>query len=151
MFSTESLNWMEPDQRPKVEPMSWASPQRAGPSWGSMTTASSLIPTSYSAPSSSKLRTSKKFLDDALTHFDTKISPWKTPSEYIDAEADYVSNIVHEIQDPTRRVETEYASFSHTMIYSVSRKCCSHLTSIIIWPIAASHCLHPGPFNAVLK
>jgi hypothetical protein len=151
-LSTESPNWMEPDQRSEVEPVSWASPLSAGASWGSMTTSSSLPPF---APSStihiSKLRTSKKYLDDALSHFDTNISPWKTPSEYIDAEVDYVSNIVHEIQDPTRRVEIVYAGFGQTMIYSVSRKCCNPLTSMIIWPIAASHCLHLDSFIAVLK
>lgn len=88
-----------------------------------MTTASSLTPISdfSHAPSTihtRKLPTSKKTLDDALTDFETNISPWKTPSEYIDAEANYVNNIVHEIQDLTQRVEMEYASFDQTMIYS---------------------------------
>jgi len=137
-FSTESQNWIEPDQRPKVEPISWASPQRAGASSRSMTTASSLTPTSdflYAPPSiihTKHLPTSNITLDSALTNFDTNISPWKTPSKYIDAEANHVNNIVHEIQSLTGRVEMEYASFDRTMIYSVSRECRNPLARIII-------------------
>ena len=124
-FSTESQNWMEPRPRLGVESASWASPQQTGTS----PTVSSLVPTSISSyvPLSSihrrKLPTSNMTLDSALTDVDLKISPWRTPSEYIDAEANYVNNIVHEIQGLTQgRVEIKHPSFGRTMIYSVSRE-----------------------------
>jgi hypothetical protein len=45
----------------------------------------------------------------------------------------------------------KYPSFDQPMIYSVSRGCRNPLARIIIWPISASHCLHSGLFDAVLK
>jgi hypothetical protein len=59
--------------------------------------------------------------DNALTHFETNISPWKTPAEYIDAEANHVNTIIPEIRMLTGKAEIEQACFNgQPMIYSVS-------------------------------
>ena len=59
--------------------------------------------------------------DYLLTNFETKISAWKTPSKYIDAEADNVYSAIQEIRTSTGTDEIEQASFvGQPMIYSVS-------------------------------
>jgi hypothetical protein len=61
------------------------------------------------------------FPDDPLTNFETKISAWKTPSKYIDAEANDVYSAIQELRTSTGTDEIEQASFvGQLMIYSVS-------------------------------
>jgi hypothetical protein len=126
-FSTETPDWLIPDRTESTVRANRPSQQRAGTLPGSITTASSLTPTNYSSPlplsiiHSNKLPNLNIILDDALAEFETNISPWKTPSEYIDAEANRVNTVVQEIRLLTRRDEMEHASFiGQPMVYSVS-------------------------------
>jgi hypothetical protein len=68
-----------------------------------------------------QLPTSHVPLDSALTHFETNISPWKNPVEWVAAESEHVNSVVDEIAELTKRSEINQAKFTDQFIvYPVS-------------------------------
>jgi hypothetical protein len=141
-FSTESQEWLLPNQ-----PSKSSSTIRAN-----RPTASPPPSANLSIIHTANLLDSSTSPDEALTNFETNISPWKTPKEYIEAEATHVNTTLDDISILTGREEIEEARFiDGPMIYSVS---CNHQHAFInttISFIAASYCLHFFPLHALQK
>lgn len=126
-YSTESPNWMLPPPERSATIDSATRSNRPMQNTRSRTLGShmmddsSLSYASLSIIHRGKLRNSKTSLDSALSNCENIASPWNNPSEYITAEADYISTILQETRVLTGRVEVEQASFTgQPMIYSVS-------------------------------
>ena len=93
-----------------------------------------------------QLSISRGSVDQALADFETDISPWKGPVEWVAADSEHVNFVVKEIVKLTDRVEINQARFADQLIvYPVSCDYTTPLTHNLMQQPAASHSLYIFP------
>jgi hypothetical protein len=78
-----------------------------------------LFPLPQGPKESIGLRDWNASLDYMWTNFETEISPWRHPSEWLQAYASHVNSIIQQIVTVTKTTEIEQAMFAGDMIYYV--------------------------------
>jgi len=58
-------------------------------------------------------------LGDVLTKFETEISPWKSPVEWLRADAEHVNSVIQRTVTITKSAEIEHTKVAGAMIYRV--------------------------------
>jgi hypothetical protein len=69
-------------------------------------------------------------LDHALTNFQTDISPWTCPKDWIDADVSHVTLTIQEFVASTQSAEIEDANFRGNMVYQVCLSYNIYLVSV---------------------